>query len=485
MTWFRALGFVVVPYALAALVAVAHAQPLVTLEASGAVAVTAPQSKLWRPGAAVSAAAYFRVAPWVLLGGKLRAGLLTDGDAPTDPGRVNPGVGTFETLAAMVRLRPLARASQIRSALGLFVEGGAGGVVTGKLVRSGFEAGLGWGFALGKLALSPTLRYLQVVQPNDSLSGADARLLLLGVELAVLDARPPAPAKKPAPPPVPKDRDDDGILDANDACPDEPEDRDGFQDQDGCPDPDNDGDKIPDVRDKCPNEAEDYDGFEDQDGCPDPDNDHDGFLDADDQCPNEAEVVNGNKDYDGCPDEGLIELRNDRIVLEERVLFDFERARVKSAARPVLSAIVSLYKQHPEWIKIRIEGHADQRGKEQYNQQLSEERAGNVRQDLIKLGIPAEIIESVGFGSTQPRDLRPEEDAYQRNRRVEFLVVARSAAVPVDGKAGHGAKRAAKPGARTAAKPALKPPVAPPANALPTPAPNTPAAAPPANGAAP
>jgi outer membrane protein OmpA-like peptidoglycan-associated protein len=370
---------------------------------------------------------------------------------------VDPGVGTFETLAVMVRLRPLAEASQVRNALGLFVEGGGGGVLTGKLVRSGFEAGLGWGFPLGKLALSPTLRYLQVVQPSDPLSGADARLLLLGVELAVLDRRAPPPAQKPPAPPVPKDRDDDGILDANDACPDDPEDRDGFQDKDGCPDPDNDGDKILDALDSCPNEPEDFDGFEDQDGCPDPDNDHDGFLDKDDQCPNEAEVVNGNKDYDGCPDEGLIELHNDRIVLEERVLFDFERARVKSAAKPVLNAIVSLFKQHPEWIKIRIEGHADQRGKEEYNQQLSEERAGNVRQDLIKIGIPADIIESVGYGSTRPRDLRPEEAAYQRNRRVEFVVVARSAGVPVEVTDKQGGKRVAKPGAKSAAKPAAKP----------------------------
>ncbi len=76
------------------------------------------------------------------------------------------------------------------------------------------------------------------------------------------------------------DRDGDGIPDSLDACPDEPEDKDGFQDDDGCPDPDNDGDGIPDSRDKCPNEAEDKDGFQDEDGCPDPDNDGDGIPDS-------------------------------------------------------------------------------------------------------------------------------------------------------------------------------------------------------------
>ena len=59
---------------------------------------------------------------------------------------------------------------------------------------------------------------------------------------------------------------------------------------------DNDKDGIPDGKDKCPNEAEDKDGFEDDDGCPDPDNDKDGIADKDDKCPNEFGVP-----PDGCP----------------------------------------------------------------------------------------------------------------------------------------------------------------------------------------
>src|SRR5678816_4188986 len=65
------------------------------------------------------------------------------------------------------------------------------------------------------------------------------------------------------------DRDRDGIPDARDRCPDEPEDRDGFEDSDGCPDLDNDRDGIPDARDKCPNEPETINGKDDDDGCPD------------------------------------------------------------------------------------------------------------------------------------------------------------------------------------------------------------------------
>jgi OOP family OmpA-OmpF porin len=134
------------------------------------------------------------------------------------------------------------------------------------------------------------------------------------------------------------DRDGDGYKDDVDKCPDEPEDFDGFQDEDGCPDPDNDNDGIPDIddrcvnepedrdgdhdedgcpesndgdrdgdgildsKDKCPDVPEDRDGFEDEDGCPDPDNDHDGILDKVDQCPNDPEDKDGFEDQDGCPD---------------------------------------------------------------------------------------------------------------------------------------------------------------------------------------
>ena len=98
-----------------------------------------------------------------------------------------------------------------------------------------------------------------------------------------------------------RDRDHDGIIDRLDRCPDEPEDWDGFQDDDGCPDPDNDGDGIPDNVDRCPNDPEDFDGFQDDDGCPDPDNDGDGIPDLYDACPNEKEDGLGKRPADGCP----------------------------------------------------------------------------------------------------------------------------------------------------------------------------------------
>jgi hypothetical protein len=131
-----------------------------------------------------------------------------------------------------------------------------------------------------------------------------------------------------------RDADNDHIPDDRDDCPFLPEDFDGWEDSDGCLDPDNDNDLIPDPDDRCPNEEalegcdddedgctdagctvgggegvdqcpdedEDMDGFQDEDGCADPDNDQDGVLDADDQCANEAEDADGFQDEDGCPD---------------------------------------------------------------------------------------------------------------------------------------------------------------------------------------
>ncbi|MBS1153221.1 MAG: putative internalin, partial [Myxococcaceae bacterium] len=85
------------------------------------------------------------------------------------------------------------------------------------------------------------------------------------------------------------DPDSDGIKGEKDRCPSVPEDKDGFEDEDGCPEGDNDRDTIGDDADRCPNAAEDLDGFEDADGCPDPDNDQDGVADATDKCPMEPE----------------------------------------------------------------------------------------------------------------------------------------------------------------------------------------------------
>ncbi len=100
-----------------------------------------------------------------------------------------------------------------------------------------------------------------------------------------------------------EDRDDDGIDDPFDDCPDAPEDYDGYLDEDGCPDIDNDRDGILDTWDKAPYDPEDFDGFEDEDGAPDWDNDQDGIPDIEDYCPDDPEDMDGDRDEDGCPED--------------------------------------------------------------------------------------------------------------------------------------------------------------------------------------
>lgn len=98
------------------------------------------------------------------------------------------------------------------------------------------------------------------------------------------------------------DQDGDGVPDEVDQCPELAEDKDGFEDSDGCPDFDNDDDGVPDDSDRCPSEKEDSDEFEDDDGCLDPDNDHDGILDGKDACPREAGAASSDAKQNGCPE---------------------------------------------------------------------------------------------------------------------------------------------------------------------------------------
>ncbi|MBN2340157.1 MAG: OmpA family protein [Deltaproteobacteria bacterium] len=99
-----------------------------------------------------------------------------------------------------------------------------------------------------------------------------------------------------------EDNDKDGIQDGYDSCVNEPEDKDSFRDDDGCPDLDHDEDGIKEPADQCPERAEDYDNFEDEDGCPDEDNDQDGVPDDKDFCASAKEDADGFEDEDGCPD---------------------------------------------------------------------------------------------------------------------------------------------------------------------------------------
>jgi outer membrane protein OmpA-like peptidoglycan-associated protein len=221
------------------------------------------------------------------------------------------------------------------------------------------------------------------------------------------------------------DNDGDGIADALDKCPNEPEDRDGYADDDGCPDPDNDGDGVPDAVDACPLLAEDHDGFQDDDGCPDGDNDGDGIWDRYDKCPNEPETINGVADDDGCPDKGAqkVELTANKIEIKERVYFDTNSDVIQSRSFALLDQVAALLKNHGELQHIRVEGHTDDQGLFEYNLRLSERRADSVRRYLVDRGVAAERLEAMGYGESRPIASNKSARGREMNRRVEFTII--------------------------------------------------------------
>ncbi|MFL5305513.1 MAG: OmpA family protein [Polyangia bacterium] len=214
------------------------------------------------------------------------------------------------------------------------------------------------------------------------------------------------------------DNDADGIPDKTDKCPNDPEDKDGFQDADGCPDPDNDADGIPDKADKCPNEPEDKDNFEDADGCPDPDNDKDGVLDAADKCPNDP----GPADNNGCPKKyEHIVVTQEKIELKQKIFFDTNKATIQPRSFSLLDEIAQVLRSRPT-MTVRIEGHTDSRGKRAHNMQLSQARAESVRQHLVGLGIDPSRMQAQGYGPDQPIETNKTAAGREKNRRVEFLI---------------------------------------------------------------
>jgi flagellar motor protein MotB len=220
------------------------------------------------------------------------------------------------------------------------------------------------------------------------------------------------------------DNDQDGVPDKRDRCPNDAEDRDGFEDEDGCPENDNDKDGIPDAQDRCPNDAEDRDGFQDEDGCPDLDNDGDGIPDEKDKCPNEPETRNGVDDDDGCPDSGGAAVPSSRVELAEVIPFESGRERPTSRGEQLLEAVATKLKANPQVRRVRIEGHTDDSERPpKKRQELAQARALAVREILMKRGVDGDRLQAVGYGDARPIDKRSNAEARAKNRRVEFIIV--------------------------------------------------------------
>lgn len=188
-------------------------------------------------------------------------------------------------------------------------------------------------------------------------------------------------------------------------------------------DRDVDQDGVAAVDDLCPNDAEDKDGFEDEDGCPDDDNDKDRIVDRNDKCPNEPETYNGLDDTDGCPDRGRVVVTDTAIEILDSVYFLAKDDRIKPMSFPVLDAIAATLVGNPTIQKIEVQGHAAANEPDAFG--LALRRAAGVRAYLVGKGVAADRLVVEAYGSTQPVDQRTTEQARARNRRVAFLITKR------------------------------------------------------------
>jgi len=200
------------------------------------------------------------------------------------------------------------------------------------------------------------------------------------------------------------DRDSDGVVDARDACPDSA----GPIALIGCPD--RDGDGVPNYLDKCP----DVPGSPKNNGCPIPDTDGDGINDDEDACP----LVKGLASNHGCPPikKEVISRVNHAA---ERIFFVRAKDVIEKNSYEELDRVVEILKSDPT-LHLHIEGHTDNEGTDQRNQNLSDRRARAVKHYLEKKGIADKRMDYKGYGSTRPIASNSTPEGMAQNRRVEM-----------------------------------------------------------------
>jgi len=363
-----------------------------------------------------------------------------------------------------VRLEP-----RVGTAGRFWVEGNAGGALTGLARHFGFDVGLGFEFALAPgVGFGPAVRYGQVVAPDTRSDGTverfadDARYIAGGVAVTL---RPPPTVTAPSPPErqppslrLPPDHDGDAVVDGDDHCPTEPAgihpdparpgcprrdaDGDGVFDADdrcpvlpaglapnpdqlGCPDPDGDGDGLPDHQDRCPSVPFGARPDRARPGCPEADTDGDGLPDSIDHCPDRPETFNNHEDGDGCPDRPpLVTLGEGVIRILGTINFATGSDRIVGArSYDICDSLVAILAAHAEIARVEVQGHTDDRGGDAYNLELSQRRAEAVRQYLIDHGIDARRIVARGYGLTRPRVPNTNADHRAQNRRVEIHIL--------------------------------------------------------------
>jgi peptidoglycan-associated lipoprotein len=129
----------------------------------------------------------------------------------------------------------------------------------------------------------------------------------------------------------------------------------------------------------------------------------------------------GNKFSDTPGHDGWIQ--NAEALKSYTVYFDFDRSAVKTSEASKVKSVAE-YLQNNKAQAVRVDGHCDERGTEEYNRALGERRALAIRDELIKLGIDGNRVDTMTFGKDKPADPGHDDAAHRKNRRGEFIVLS-------------------------------------------------------------
>lgn len=112
-----------------------------------------------------------------------------------------------------------------------------------------------------------------------------------------------------------------------------------------------------------------------------------------------------------------------RATLEQMVFFEYDESAVTPQAEQTLRAKIAILEASPN-VRLRLEGHTDERGSGEYNQALGNRRAESVREFFVQFGLSADRFTTTSYGEEQPLVTRSDEAAWAQNRRVEFVITA-------------------------------------------------------------
>jgi outer membrane protein OmpA-like peptidoglycan-associated protein len=124
------------------------------------------------------------------------------------------------------------------------------------------------------------------------------------------------------------------------------------------------------------------------------------------------------------PEKKRVEVTADKIQINEKIQFDYNKSTIKPESHDLLNEIVSVIKENPQIRRLSIEGHTDADGSDKYNQKLSEGRAKSVKDYLVEHGIDEGMLDSKGLGESKPIADNETPEGKEKNRRVEFMITA-------------------------------------------------------------